>query len=162
MTASDIPKVKFFLTGRPEPRIAEGFRLPLLAKLTDVFVLHGVSQDQVGNDIQLFFKSPQTRRWVELQEQEAVALCASNLHAPGSCPTYQDAGEEPSSSSGGGERGSFPGDGGLEIGAGSGAGGVGPRCAGVPGVCVPPTDNEVELLLFFALSSRAPSSPVLE
>ena len=26
---SDIPKVKFFLTGRPEPRISVGFRLPL-------------------------------------------------------------------------------------------------------------------------------------
>jgi hypothetical protein len=54
--ASKIPKVKFFLTGRPEPRISEGFRLPLLAKITDVFVLHTVEQDQVTSDIQLFFK----------------------------------------------------------------------------------------------------------
>jgi hypothetical protein len=54
--ASKIPKVKFFLTGRPEPRISEGFRLPLLAKITDVFVLHTVEQDQVNSDIQLFFK----------------------------------------------------------------------------------------------------------
>ena len=109
-----------------------------------------------------FFKSPQTRRWVELQEQEAVALCAANLRAPGSCPTYQDAGEESSSSSGGGERGSLPGDGDLEVGVGSGAGNLGSRCVGVPGVCLPPTDDEVELLLFFALSSRPSSSPVLE
>ena len=29
---SEIPKVKFFLTGRPESRISEGFRLPLFAK----------------------------------------------------------------------------------------------------------------------------------
>jgi hypothetical protein len=54
--ASKIPKVKFFLTGRPEPRISQGFRLPLLAKITDVFILHTVEQDQVNSDIQLFFK----------------------------------------------------------------------------------------------------------
>jgi hypothetical protein len=53
---SEIPKVKFFLTGRPEPRIREGFRLPLIAKATDVFVLHEVKPSQVGNDIQLFFR----------------------------------------------------------------------------------------------------------
>ncbi|KAF9649401.1 hypothetical protein BDM02DRAFT_3186299 [Thelephora ganbajun] len=35
-----IPKVKFFITGRPEPRIKDGFRLPMLVNLTDVFVLH--------------------------------------------------------------------------------------------------------------------------
>ena len=54
---SRIPKVKFFLTGRPEPRISVGFRLPLLAKITDVFVLHEVGLDQVSSDIRLFFKS---------------------------------------------------------------------------------------------------------
>ena len=53
---ADIPKVKFFVTGRPEPRVREGFRLPLLAKATDVFVLHEVESGQVNNDIQLFFK----------------------------------------------------------------------------------------------------------
>jgi hypothetical protein len=52
---SEIPKVKFFLTGRPEPRIYEGFRLPLLAKMTDVFVLHQVEPDEVDSDIRLFF-----------------------------------------------------------------------------------------------------------
>jgi len=54
---SKIPNVKFFLTGRPEPRISEGFRLPLLAKMTDVFVLHNVEPDQVGSDIGVFFKN---------------------------------------------------------------------------------------------------------
>ena len=52
---TEIPKVKFFVTGRPEPRIREGFRLPLLAKETDVFVLHEVKQSQVNDDIRLFF-----------------------------------------------------------------------------------------------------------
>jgi hypothetical protein len=55
--ASEIPNVKFFLTGRPEPQISEGFRLPLLAKMTDVFILHNVELDQVSNDIWLFFKN---------------------------------------------------------------------------------------------------------
>ena len=54
---SEVPKVKFFLTGRPEPRIRTGFRLPLLKKVTDVFVLHGVEQGLVTEDIYLFLKS---------------------------------------------------------------------------------------------------------
>ena len=53
---SQIPKVKFFLTGRPEPRIREGFRLPLLAEATDVFVLHEVESSLVNDDIRLFFR----------------------------------------------------------------------------------------------------------
>ena len=52
---AEIPRVKFFVTGRPEPRIREGFRLPLLAEATDVFVLHEVEQGQVNSDIRLFF-----------------------------------------------------------------------------------------------------------
>ena len=52
---AEIPTVKFFITGRPESRIREGFRLPLLAEATDVFVLHEVEPGQVGNDIRLFF-----------------------------------------------------------------------------------------------------------
>ena len=54
---SKIPEVKFFVTGRPESRITEGFRLPLLAKLTDVFVLHEVEPYQVDSDIRLFYKT---------------------------------------------------------------------------------------------------------
>ncbi|KAF9784521.1 hypothetical protein BJ322DRAFT_851027 [Thelephora terrestris] len=51
-----IPKVKFFITGRPEPRIKTGFRLPLLVDSTDVFVLHNVPLSLVNNDIRLFLK----------------------------------------------------------------------------------------------------------
>ena len=54
---SQIPKVKFFLTGRPEPWIREGFHLPLLVKVTDVFILHEVDASQVNSDIQLLFRS---------------------------------------------------------------------------------------------------------
>ena len=53
---SEIPKVKFFLTGRPERRIREGFRLPRMAEVTNMFVLHEVEPRQIGDDIRLFFK----------------------------------------------------------------------------------------------------------
>ena len=54
--ASEIPDVKFFLTGRPEPKISKGFRLPLLAEMTDTFILHEVKPEQITSDIRLFFK----------------------------------------------------------------------------------------------------------
>ena len=53
---SQIPKVKFFLTGRPEPRIKTGFRLPLLVEVTDILVLHDVQPSLINNDIQLFLR----------------------------------------------------------------------------------------------------------
>ncbi|KAF9642792.1 hypothetical protein BDM02DRAFT_1875568 [Thelephora ganbajun] len=53
---SKVPKVKFFLTGRPEPRIREGFRISLLAEATDVFVLHEVEPSRVDSDVRLFFR----------------------------------------------------------------------------------------------------------
>ena len=53
---SEIPKAKFFITARPEPRIRKAFRLPPLVKLTDVFLVHNVERSLVDNDIQLFLK----------------------------------------------------------------------------------------------------------
>jgi len=53
---SEIPEVKFFIAARPEPRIREGFRLPSLVKVVDVFLLHNVERTLVDNDIRLFFK----------------------------------------------------------------------------------------------------------
>jgi len=53
---TEIPRIKFFLTGRPEPRIREGFRLHLPVKVTDVFVLHNVERNLVNNDIRQFLK----------------------------------------------------------------------------------------------------------
>jgi len=52
----EIPLVKFFITGRPEPRIRSGFRLPLLRPHTEVFRLHDVKPDLVDDDIKLFLK----------------------------------------------------------------------------------------------------------
>ena len=46
--------MKFFITGRPEPRIRTGFRLPLLQPLTQIFLLHEVESSSVNNDIQLY------------------------------------------------------------------------------------------------------------
>ncbi|KAF9784018.1 hypothetical protein BJ322DRAFT_1125528, partial [Thelephora terrestris] len=54
---TQVPKVKFFLTGRPEPRIREGFRLPLLVDATNTFVLHEVQTNEINSDIQQFFES---------------------------------------------------------------------------------------------------------
>ena len=53
---SEVPKVKFFLTGRPERTIYEGFRLPRMTKALKMFVLHEVNLNQVDSDIQLFFR----------------------------------------------------------------------------------------------------------
>ena len=50
-----VPKVKFFVTSRPEPHIREGFRLPLLAEASNVFVLHEVEPNQIESDIRLFY-----------------------------------------------------------------------------------------------------------
>ena len=38
------------------PCIREGFRLPLLSKATDIFVLHEIESSQVSSDIWLFFR----------------------------------------------------------------------------------------------------------
>ena len=53
---AEVPNIKFFITGRPESRIREGFRLPLLMEATDIFVLHEVEPSQVNNDIRVFFR----------------------------------------------------------------------------------------------------------
>ena len=47
-------KAKFFVTGRPEPRIQKGFRL--LVRTAGEFVLHEVKPTQVDRDIRLFFR----------------------------------------------------------------------------------------------------------
>ena len=53
---NEIPKVKFFITGRPEARIRTGFRLKPLLPITEVFKLHEVEPEAVGSDIKLFFQ----------------------------------------------------------------------------------------------------------
>jgi len=53
----EIPKVKFFITGRPEPRIQSGFRLQLLRPLTEIFVLHTVEHSIINADIRRFLET---------------------------------------------------------------------------------------------------------
>jgi len=53
----EIPNVKFFITGRPEPRIRSGFRLKLLRPITEVLRLHDVKRSLVDSDIKLFFRT---------------------------------------------------------------------------------------------------------
>ena len=52
-----IPRVKFFITGRPEPRIRSGFRLKLLRPITEVLRLHDVERSSVDGDIKLLFET---------------------------------------------------------------------------------------------------------
>ena len=58
--AKQLPSVKFFITGRPEPRIRTGFRLPLLEPLTQVFLLHEVKLSCVDEDIRLYLREKLT------------------------------------------------------------------------------------------------------
>ena len=57
---NEIPNVKFFITGRPEPRIRSGFRLESLVQITEVLKLHEVKPQSVDNDIRLFFQTQLT------------------------------------------------------------------------------------------------------
>jgi hypothetical protein len=62
----EVPMVKFFLTGRPEPRIQKGLRLPLLVELTDVVILHEVKPNEINYDIRQFFE----KSFLELAPQD--------------------------------------------------------------------------------------------
>ena len=76
-----IPGAKFFITGRPEPRIKTGFRLPLLKDATNVFVLHDVHPPLINNDIALFLRHElselahrhQLQRWPS--DEQISLLC---------------------------------------------------------------------------------------
>ena len=56
----EIPEVKFFITGRPEPPIREGFRLESLRPITEVLKLHDVQRSSVDEDIGLYFRTYST------------------------------------------------------------------------------------------------------
>ena len=64
---NEIPNVKFFITGRPEPRIRSGFRLRSLLPITEVLKLHEVKPEAVDNDIKLFFQT----RFTDLTENRS-------------------------------------------------------------------------------------------
>ena len=56
----NLRSVKFFITGRPEPPIRIGFRLPLLEPITEVFLLHEVELSNVNEDIRLYLREKLT------------------------------------------------------------------------------------------------------
>jgi len=56
----EMPNAKFFITGRPEPRIRSGFRLEPLLPITEVLKLHEVKPEAVNNDIMLYFQTQLT------------------------------------------------------------------------------------------------------
>ena len=68
--------VKFFITGRPEPRVHTGFRLPLLKPITQIFLLHEVDLASVDNDIQLYLT----------QKLTTIASQRSDLELPNQWP----------------------------------------------------------------------------
>jgi len=53
-SVKQLPLVKFFITGRPEPWIRDGFHLSLLKPVTQIFLLHEVDLTSVNKDIQLY------------------------------------------------------------------------------------------------------------
>jgi hypothetical protein len=71
-----IPKVKFFVTGRPESCIRKGFRLLSLVKATGVLVLHEVEPTRVNSDLLLFFR----HNFLELKTRG---------HVPGDWPSEE-------------------------------------------------------------------------
>ena len=71
-----IPKVKFFVTGRPEPRIRTGFRLPILVESTAVFVLHDVDPPLINSDIRLFLEHELS----ELAQRHQLGRWPSDQH----------------------------------------------------------------------------------
>ena len=52
---NEIPNVKFFITGRPEPRIRSGFRLKSLVPITEILRFREVEYAVVDSDIKRFF-----------------------------------------------------------------------------------------------------------
>ena len=75
-----IPHVKFFITGRPEPQIRSGFRLPSLKPHTDILRLHDIEPDVVDGDIKLFLKTQLTD----------IAKRRSDWNLVGDWPSAQD------------------------------------------------------------------------
>jgi len=73
-----IPFVKFFITGRPEPRIRSGFRLESLLPHTDVLRLHEVEPSSVDSDIKLFLRA----RFIEIAKNRSDCNLAEDW--PGS------------------------------------------------------------------------------
>ena len=78
--AEQLQSTRFFITGRPEPRIRTGFRLPLMEPLTQIFLLHEVKPSSVDEDIRLYLQEKLT----------AVAKQRSNFNVSDPWPCAED------------------------------------------------------------------------
>lgn len=67
----EVPLVKFFITGQPEPRIQSGFQLPLLRPHTQVLLLHEVERKSVDNDTKTYLT---TQLWDIAKERGELGL----------------------------------------------------------------------------------------
>ena len=76
----ELPLAKFFITGRPEPRIRSGFRLHLPGPLTQIFLLHEVKSTDVNKDIRLYLT----------QRLNAIAQRRSDVDLPNPWPSEKD------------------------------------------------------------------------
>ena len=70
----EIPYAKFFITGRPEPRIRSGFRLKPLRSITEVLRLQDIERSSVDGDIKLYLRTrlteiSKTRSDCDLREE---------------------------------------------------------------------------------------------
>ena len=79
-SAKQLPSIKLFITGRPEPRIRAGFRLPLLGPFTQAFLLHKVKLSSVDEDIRLYLQEKLT----------VVAKRRSDFDLPNPWPCDED------------------------------------------------------------------------
>ncbi|KAG6825419.1 hypothetical protein H0H92_003751 [Tricholoma furcatifolium] len=52
-----IPRIKWFITGRPEPSLRQGFRMPGLRPITEFFILHDVTTSEINHDIFLYLNT---------------------------------------------------------------------------------------------------------
>ena len=77
---NQLRSAKFFVTGRPEPRIRTGFRLPLMEPLTQIFLLHEVNPSNVDGDIRLYLQEKLT----------AISKRRSDLDLPNPWPSDED------------------------------------------------------------------------
>ena len=50
-----LPLVKFFITGRPEPQIKAGFHIPSLRPHTETMILHNLEPNTVDRDVATYF-----------------------------------------------------------------------------------------------------------
>jgi len=73
-----IPLVKFFITGRPEPRIRSGFRLESLRPHTDILRLHEVEPSSVDSDIKLFLRA----QFIEIAKNRSDCNLAEDWPGP--------------------------------------------------------------------------------